>query len=284
MKVTQVLESLESKNIIFHYCTSLTAIEHILFKKELRLSPRKHSNDPIEKTVFQISYGGEVTDKNFESRTKEKTEEIYQSLKKRNINVRQVCFCMNDTAVQKKSNPYPHEYFGFLKPRMWDQYGNNYEGVCLAFDKVEILKNRNIELKRKIGYVNFEEFGQDYLKIDQNEVDQYGVHVCREFLVNKLDKLFYRKHVDYKGENEYKVCSFTEKHYDYIDIERSIKAIICFPKLINDYCHMTLINYSKKLKVPLLYLSMDNDGLKMDVEQYCNQLLITGYRNKKNYH
>lgn len=35
----------------------------------------------------------------------------------------------------------PEEFYGFLKPRMWDQYGNDYNGVCLAFS-LDALKRK----------------------------------------------------------------------------------------------------------------------------------------------
>ncbi len=42
-----------SDDIIFHYTTANTAIQHILFENRLRLSPRSNSADPIEHLNFR---------------------------------------------------------------------------------------------------------------------------------------------------------------------------------------------------------------------------------------
>ena len=60
-------ENFNNKDTVFHYCKTKTAIEHILFNREIRLSPRNNSNDPIENISFKISESIAITDNNIES-------------------------------------------------------------------------------------------------------------------------------------------------------------------------------------------------------------------------
>jgi hypothetical protein len=213
---------------------------------------------------FLISNSIAITDNNIELRTELKTEEIEKILKKRFTDIKQLCFCMNDIKMIKKSN----EYFGFLKPRMWNQYGDNHEDVCLTFDKNQLIKNS------KIRYMTFDELKKDYLEIDRNYLDDFGSDEYQKMLIEYCNRMFYRKHTDYKGENEYRICSFSEDKFDYINIEDSIIGIIIFPNLINKDSHVKLINYSKKMNIPLLYLTITNNFLSINKELHSDYLKI----------
>lgn len=256
-----VPENFKSKDTIFHYCKSQTAIEYILFKKEIKLTTREKSNDPIEKYAFQISKSISITDKDIENRTEKESQVLYEFIYERGTTIKQACFCIND-----KSKNGTNEYYGFLKPRMWDQYGDNYKGVCIAFDKKKLLKNSRIKLKGEVRYITYDDLKRDYLEIDSNILDKIGIYKYRKQLVEYQNQLFLRKHIDYEGESEFRICVFDKN--EYINIENSINGIIIIPEMINEYTQKCLISYSKSLKIPLLYLTLKADGLKINKEPH----------------
>ena len=251
-------ENFNNKDTVFHYCKTKTAIEHILFNREIRLSPRNNSNDPIENISFKISESIAITDNNIEARTKKASIELNKNLSKKLGSIKQACFCRNNNS-KKGTN----EQYGFLKPRMWDQYGDNYKGVCIAFDKKKLLKNQKIKLKGKIKYLTYSDLDRDYLEIDRNALDKRGSQYSNE-LMNYANKLLLRKHIDYQDEREYRICVFGKNKYEYINIENSINGLIIIPELINEYTHKSFLKYSRDLKIPLIYLTLTAEGVKID--------------------
>jgi len=263
-----VPENLKSKDTIFHYCKSQTAIEYILFNKEIKLSPRKKSIDPLENSVIRILKSVVVIDEDIENRTEKESQELYDFLYEREETVKQACFCLND-----ESKNGTDEYYGFLKPRMWDQYGDNYKGVCIAFDKKKLLENSIIELRKDIKYLTYNDLNKYDLDINHNILYKIGVSKYRKQLIKNQNQLFLRKHIDYKDEKEFRICAFDKN--EYINIKNSINGIIIIPKLINKYTQECLVSYSKELKIPLLYLTLDAEGFNnIEIEPHSDILKI----------
>ncbi|MDF3027477.1 MAG: hypothetical protein K0S23_1784 [Fluviicola sp.] len=111
------------QDTIYHYTSLNIAIEHILFEKQLRFSPRIHSNDPIEFLKSMTGKGGQYRDLEHmlevEGRTADDSNKISLGLKEKFNQVKQLCFCRNESLekTQGQSSFY-EEYYGFLKPRM----------------------------------------------------------------------------------------------------------------------------------------------------------------------
>ena len=260
---------------IFHYCNSSVAVENILYEKQLRLTSRKKSNDPIENLPNKIfdsisAYPEDIQE--LKKTTAKSFEKIENNIKSRIKNIKQVCFCMNDKKINL--NTQSKEYFGFLKPRMWDQYGDNYKGICLAFSKSELLKDQKIKLKKNIVYLNYKKLEQQNIDLDRNEINEIGYKKYNKISINYIDKTFFRKHLDYKGENEYRICTMCENEYDYIGIEKSIIGIIVCPEHINAYTCEKLTEYANDMNIELLYITWKNDGVTVNKELHSSNFKI----------
>ncbi|UXE68776.1 MAG: DUF2971 domain-containing protein [Chryseotalea sp. WA131a] len=97
---------------------------------KLRLSPRSQSSDPIENTEHFFSYAGGNHGEGIPADAIRLTNETKKMLRK----TKQVCFCKNTCRPDENGMIFPpFEKYGFAKPRMWDQYGDKYKGVCLVF-------------------------------------------------------------------------------------------------------------------------------------------------------
>jgi len=53
--------------------------------------------------------------------------------------------------------------------------------------------------------------------------------MCKKKVFDKVDKFIFHKHKDYRGENEYRICSFSDKDL-YINIELALRGIIVSKK------------------------------------------------------
>ena len=75
------------------------------------------------------------------------------------------------------------------------------------------------------------------------------------------NKFLLRKHTDYRGENEYRICTFSDDEYDDLDIEKSIKGIIVINDNLNGFTLKEIEKTSENMGIPILYLSLKNGSV-----------------------
>jgi len=251
------LREFESEDILYHYTKTTTALEHILYNKELRLSDRVNSNDPIENLTPSTWITGahdssEIVD----------IDKIWNDADKRVKQVKQVCFCNNEMSDHfERMDDKPHEFYGGLKPRMWEQYADNYNGVCLIISKAELLKQLDKSYKHgAIKYVRYNDLKEKESKVTLSELGDSNYKICLEQVLNKIDKYIFHKHKDYEGENEYRICSYSDKDL-YINIESAIKGIIV-SRNNSQYFKEELCVYGDKLDI--LEIHWKSSGVKLE--------------------
>jgi hypothetical protein len=147
------LEIFDENEYLYHYTKSETALNHILKEKKLKFNSLEKLSDPRESIVFKNRanyWGKEIPENHWNS--------IIEAIKKEIPFWKVVCFCSdsfmlngipsNCIKVQLESshrlylkkNHLPFKSGG-EKDRMWDQYANQYKGVCLVFRKKELIDN-----------------------------------------------------------------------------------------------------------------------------------------------
>ncbi len=272
----EISDIFNSDEIIYHYTKTQTVYEYILHTNKLRLSERKTSNDPIEnfidRSVVRSSYGYTDTKKADDETASKVSKFILENIK----NSKQLCFCKNnDNPELQKFMVLPSEYYGFLKPRMWDQYGDKYNGVCLVFDK-KILKENNPDIySNDIKYINYEEFFWNSISIDLNNLYKIGLNEYCKNTFEKIKNLSFLKHKDYSGENEYRFISFSNSE-TYLNIGNSLKAIIVSKKNLTDFANKWFIEFTTKKDIELFYIEWDNHGYHFESkEEYDISLEMT---------
>ena len=227
-----ILESEEaSKDLIFHYTTREAAMEHILFKKVLRLSPYSKTNDPRESKERSFVMVGDglpsdtIYDKHF------KTDFEFNTLIKQKCKL--ISFC-NDRWERfgLSYNPWKR---GFAKSRMWSQYGENHAGVCLCFSRKKIVGTIRNELKEddEIIYqnVDYEDFSHDSISATTFSGNKLEELESAEYIALHLKKnsggLFFKKAEDYSNENEYRIIVISNvSEYKFFSIGTSMEAVI----------------------------------------------------------
>jgi hypothetical protein len=222
-KLKNLPEYFSFDDTLFHY-TNFTNGILITSSQKLRVSSRKKSKDPIESLPELFgSRSSSSNDKEtlkIEERTDYEVKELELLKDEMENNMKQVCFCVNDIENSK---------LGFLKPRMWNQYGDDYNGVCLIFSKQELLdENKGIivpELCKNINYIGYHELRKDFI-VNRNEIlkDEKGEYLTKYRLMIR-DKLF-QKHYDYSGENEFRILTKSKNKFDELDIKKSLRGVL----------------------------------------------------------
>ena len=217
------LKLLYNEDIIYHYTKANTAIDFILNNQHLKFSHRRESNDPIESRIAErvtISTGPEVL-KPISEETESDSESLHEFIISLENKFHQVCFCKNQIEADIASKNYHgdfegnEEFFGFAKPRMWEQYADNYSGVCIAYSKERILAlNNHIDLlKDDIEYLTYSELSYKKLgDIYTNRLSNLGVEQYKKENEEIVKKSFFYKHKDYEGENEYRIGTLYDEN------------------------------------------------------------------------
>lgn len=263
----------QDKDIIYHYTTAETAIQHILHTDSLRLSPRLRSNDPIEKKGFSI--GGMTTQLDDEKsralfkRTDGDAKFINDKIDDLVRNAKQLCFCKN----YYSRGEFLMDHYGFLKPRMWNQYGENFRGVCLAYSKSKLLENNKITHYGNMRYIDYSTLQNNFDTINHDSLDGKRKNEYIKNVMIRVHETFFQKHKDYRDEREYRFLSFSSNEYEFINTKDALIGIIFSPNLTNDFNAEQLQFFANKRGADLVYLNWTKNGVHAASEKTWNNLL-----------
>ncbi|MCK5330953.1 MAG: DUF2971 domain-containing protein [Candidatus Marinimicrobia bacterium] len=235
---------LETNDALFHFTSAKVAIENILFEGSLRFSPYSRMNDPNEYRYQDIydswSFGSLLQDNGF---SKASVVEILEHIIRFNSKV--CCFCQSNEKLP-----------GYYKPRMWAQYSDNNEGVCLVFSKEKLLYYIKNHLKYKYlfsDYVAYKgEIPRSRYMIHQNISNSVNYEDdAITHLHNNKNNIYFLKHTDFEQENEFRIILIKENddiNYLTIPIKDFIKGIIIGDRFHDSF--VDIINHlSGKLKM-----------------------------------
>jgi len=265
-------------DVVYHYTKLSTSLEMILHKGELRLTPRKNTTDPFENNKPFISIGAVgyyddlvKLDSNKGLKTKQIIVEKYNS-------IRQISFCLNDKShlnkipIENHCGSGPYEYYGCIKPRMWDQYGDSYKGICLAFSLnqiIENLKKNNIKIiKGKIKYMKNSYIEKFDYGIDENELDNSEISAYINKYFERVEKRFFTKHHDYKDENELRLFTYSENQFVPFDISNCLVGIIYCKNFVPNVYLKLLETYAQTYFSNLTRISFGNNGIRIENTKY----------------
>jgi hypothetical protein len=261
------------QDVIYHYTKAPTAIDYILNENQLKFSLRTNAIDPIERIspdarVVSQYWGDEdvheeVCNKNRDSAFA-LTKEVISIAKK----YTQISFCRNEDCDFDFLNYFGDDFYGyeekygFTKPRMWEQYADNYKGVCLAFSKNKI-ESKNKNLLNLSGIVEYKSYSELSLKdndVSLNAINNIGSKEYKRKLNRRLKEQLFWKHKDYIGESEYKIC--TSDNHLKLDIKDCLVAIF-----ISEYTNQKqkdcLLEDANKYKVPIINIKWKNNSIEL---------------------
>lgn len=281
-------KNLYNEDIIYHYTKASTAIDFILYNNQLKFKEYKESNDPIESAHARRGtiYTGAEVGKHLKIEDVNDTNELHDRISSLEKNFYQVCFCKNHMGEIFSSENCicdfegHEEIFGFTKLRMWDQYADNFAGVCLALSKGKILSANEKKLNLIAGDVTYYKF-RELSSMKMGDIQgNHLVNVGKEVYLNQIEERvkqsFFYKHLDYKGENEFRIGTlYNEKKciVDWhkgklvfgktmmLDITNCIEAIF-MSSYANDKQKDVLLDYANKLKIPIIEMDWKHDSFE----------------------
>lgn len=216
-------KDLYKDDIIYHYTKASTAIDFILYDKQLKFNEARKSNDPIESSNVRrgtVYFGDRANNPLKEDEVKDSSDlqNFAYNLEKK---FHQICFCQNHMGENFASENYfsgfngHEELFGFTKLRMWDQYADKYTGVCIALSKEKILslnKERLGTIEDNVKYLTFQELSVKKLgDIQGNYLANVGKRKYKKQIEEIVKQSFFFKHIDYSGEKEYRIGTLYDK-------------------------------------------------------------------------
>ncbi|MCD4819051.1 MAG: DUF2971 domain-containing protein [Candidatus Cloacimonetes bacterium] len=264
------------EDVIYHYTKASTAIDFILYNEQLKFNEGRKSNDPIEsrKARRGTVYMGSEVDEPITKENALDSNYLNKYISCLENQFHQICFCKNHIGKDFASEHYlcnfsgHEEIFGFTKFRMWEQYADNYAGVCIAFSKKKILAlndNKNNLLKDDIDYLTFRELSEKKMgDVNGNLLSSLGRDKYKEQIEENVKKSFFYKHKDYAGENEYRLGTLYDKKKCCVE---HIRGELVFDKTM-------MLNVSGCIEA-IFISSYLNDRQKKDLLEYANNLEVS---------
>lgn len=269
MNIIQIPEVFKSNDTIYHYTKIDTAIQHILHEGKLRLSPRMKAYDPIENIEPSFNHPLQASSDSEVVRIEQKSEpmvlELENFIREYFKRCKQLCFCKNKNKNSHVSQNFRYnqwEDFGFMKPRMWDQYGGHYQGVCLAFSINSLLDAIDV-LPGKINYVDYRTLPKNMFAVDRNILSEHGLDKYKIEYKKILDKHIFKKHTDYIGENEYRLCLSSQNKYEFIEIKNSIRGIFIYKEFVKGDNLERIHRFADKYEIDVLGIDVE-DSINVD--------------------
>lgn len=204
----------QDSNKLYYYCKLTTAIEHILLKKEIRLSPLTKTNDPRENKTFHFCYNSNSND----------THNLLELDMEISKLIREDCKVICFSTDYKK-------YQGCHLSKMWAHYGQNHEGVCLEINKDKFILENNETISKsffkKIIYEDYDSIRRPsprniYLEKYEQNMSGY----IKSFKEENLDYFFFTKSQEWESESEQRLLYFSSNTKDECcKIENSLESI-----------------------------------------------------------
>ncbi len=246
---------------VYHYCKAETASKLILLNKELRFSHRRESRDPIENVKQWVSFSDSSRGTSISTGD---LKIVQQAILQKILLAKQICFCKNDDRINEDGihlTP-PFEYYGFLKPRMWDQYGDIYKGVCLAFSRSKLSRKETQSIKMDdVHYHRYSDLNGNLLSVNVEKFIEQGFYRFMDGYQHKILGVLLSKHKDYEGENEFRIISVSEED-EYLKIDDCLSGII-ISSYTDEFLRWQLFQHAKEYNVKVLDIHWGSNGVSI---------------------
>ena len=199
MEYPSILNLTEScptnKNMyLFHY-TAYSSALNILLSQRLRLGSLKYMNDSLE---FEDHHGqpfrfqGEYSEQEY----MDKVRDYENAVSEKDRSVRFASFSMDRYPC------YNNFSKGWARSRMWAQYADTHKGVCLIFDKTNLINAFKSKFKndacrtycREVNYTNNLQTSGDALSLP-----------CKSLLTEDKIEFLFQKNEDFRNEQEFRL-------------------------------------------------------------------------------
>lgn len=255
----------DADSYVYHYTSAATAEKHILKDFTLKISSYLTTNDPKETKAWTFDLGTTSENYDLDSYNALRTD-FSDELKSR---TKLVSFTTDRRPLS--GDPMGDIYRrGYVKARMWAQYGGNHTGVCIAFHRDRLLA----AIQRHFGHHEIFSGQMRYLDaalvrgLERHEfsldVDRYEAlglsSYVRWHIQQHHQRLFFEKLEDWRDESEWRILVMSDDASPlFLPIADSIVAVIHGDSTDPD-CSERLMALTKGRDVEHLGISWKNSS------------------------
>jgi len=258
-------DSVLNSNMLFHYTKSTTGLEKIICNKFLKFNNMENTNDPKESRERDIKISYDTSKTNEVNTNISYYKKLLNDIRLKETKL--LCFTTNKKNIDKKFKKNCNESLlyqtGFFKPRMWAQYGENHRGICLGFDKDELVKAMS-SIKYDKFYRSLVSYSNSMKNIYSSTHFEYEFDSQESFRKYYLDKhlkvyrdvLYFSKSYDWRDEAEYRflIIQSDSNTNELLDISKALRAVFLGVDFPNVYIESLKKVVSEDIKIYQLTL------------------------------
>lgn len=217
-----------NSDLVFHYTRMTTALKNILPSGHIQFGNMCHSNDPYERSLWNISpavWGGSENEASDSLKEAASIREI--------IHKRSRTFC-----TVKDSGDSQHFGRGYMNFPLWWHYADENKGICFAFDKSKLQETVSITANaRSALFTNHSDVSYDLGSCDLFPVFNPTIPLTNDnnLMTDRIlknikrfkKKIFFTKDSSWITENEFRFVVICNDDMPFnIDYSDSIIGII----------------------------------------------------------
>lgn len=218
---------------LFHYTRASTAFEHILPDKRIRLSPYRSMRDPLEAQHWPDPPAYFV-DPEKEGQDQLELARLGVVIEAKAA-ARLVSLTVDAADYDDNTDPFGR---GYARASMWQFYGDDHRGVCLAFDRVSFLETLMRELGDSSRIIAAPVKYVKSLTLDAlpsqppADLTSDGFYAAvDDYLAKNAERLLFTKLLDWSGEQEFRFVAVrhgTDEERGPLDVSfgDSLRAVI----------------------------------------------------------
>lgn len=196
--------------LLYHY-TTFSNFCSIWIQQKLKFSGWTNCNDVFEREKI---YNFTLQSRIYEGKkcSKEAFRRFYENVFDEIEQYKQVSFCIDDSR---------YDIPGYAFPVMWGHYARDYQrsGVCIEIDSSKIKWTGKAKVyKKKVCY------NKILLPTHVGGVNAEKADAAHEFIIKNKDNLFFRKHIHWRHENEFRFVSRC-KDDECLDISGAVTGV-----------------------------------------------------------
>ncbi|MFF2216753.1 DUF2971 domain-containing protein [Streptomyces antibioticus] len=213
---------------LFHYTSTAAAVTGILATGTLRLSPYKSTNDLWESQPHYPTLSS-----HHDQRDLDAGFPLWDEID-RQLRLHTKVGCLTQDVALPPSVFNPDALRGWAHLSLWAHYGGGHTGVCLRFDRDKLVESflehagpAAFAFHGPVRYLSSQD-APPTRGIDVGQVAEFGADaVALAYAEANKDSLFFRKHIDWDSEAEYRLILLNQStEFDYVAIRPALTGVV----------------------------------------------------------
>ena len=248
---------IRTEDCFFHYTTREASFDYILPSGQLRFSPYWEMRDPLENTpwTWMASWSP------FQKEPGLPEKKLYGFWRNTHSVFRLahlLAFTIDTPGADRSAFAQ-----GWFRPRMWEQYAEDHQGVCLVFNKKHLIATLDRDLKSQLGHEPYhgpvsysEEGSRAFAKVDVDTLpNEQNQDFAEAYIEHHKDELFFQKVLDWQTEYEYRFVTTAPPEVPlYVDYGDSLCAVVVGERLPH-WQYASALKASRISEVPVALMN-----------------------------